>query len=387
MRPLREFFQLEATSGFILVLVAVAAIIVANSPWHFYYETIVHTSFGIHLGSFKLTLPLIEWINQGLMSIFFLLVGLEIKREIFQGELNSLSKISLPAIAAIGGMIIPAFIYLAINFHNPLTRRGWAIPTATDIAFTLAILNLLGNRIPVKLKVFLTALAIFDDIGAIIIIAFFYTAKISWMYLSFSLFCLLFLILLNRWQIKKITPYLLVGLILWFLMLQSGIHAVLAGIALAFAIPLNDKANQASPLITLEHKLNPWVAFLILPLFGFTNAGVSFIGVAWQSWFNAVTLGVFLGLFIGKQIGVFGSVYLASKLKWTNLLADVNWLSIYGIALICGCGFTMSLFIGTLAFDNSSYTSSVRLGVLLGSLISGILGYAVLRLCFTEPRA
>ena len=378
---IRNFFKLEATSGIFLLVAAVIALIIDNSPWHNHYQAIIHAPISINSTYLQLSMPLVEWINQGLMAIFFLLVGMEIKREIFLGEMNSWRKIALPIMAALGGMIIPTLIYLGFNWHNPAVLRGWAIPTATDIAFSLGILSLLHNRILFSMKIFLTALAIFDDIGAIIIIAIFYTSKIYWVYLSFGLISLLILVLLNHFQIKKLTPYLLIGIILWYLMLRSGVHAVLAGVLLAFTIPLHSKDHDhASPLQILEKKLHPWVAFLILPVFGLTNAGVSFSGISWQYWFNSVTLGVTLGLLIGKQLGVFGATWLAVKMKLVSLPEKATWKHIYGIALLCGVGFTMSLFIGSLAFpENSSNLAAARVGIFCGSLFSGLLGYLVLR--------
>lgn len=381
IKIIRDFLKLEAASGILLFVTTLLALIVANSPWWKAYQIFTQVLLSIHWGIFSLSLPFYEWVNQGLMALFFLLISLEIKREIFQGELNSLKKISLPAIAAIGGMIMPALIYSFFNWHHAIAMQGWAIPTATDVAFSLAILNLLHRRIPLALKTFLIALAIFDDIGAILIIAIFYTEKISWVYLSGSLVCLLILFLFNHFKIKKLFPYLLLGIFLWLLLLQSGVHAVLAGVALAFAIPLDGYANEISPLKTLEKKLHPWVAFFILPLFGFVNAGVSFVDTQWQTWFNSVTLGVACGLLLGKQFGVFTATWLAVKFRLAHLPQQISWLSIYGIALICGVGFTMSLFIGMLAFANGhdNFLAAMRMGVFLGSLLSGLAGYCLLR--------
>lgn len=383
IKPIREFLHLETVSGILLFATALLALILDNSPWQHYYEAIIHINFGMNTGAIHIILPLVEWINQGLMTIFFLLVGLEIKREIFLGELNSLKKIALPAIAAAGGMILPAILYAFLNWHSTVTLRGWAIPSATDVAFSLAILSLLRSKVPFTLKIFLTALAIFDDVGAIIIIAVFYTTKISWLLCTLALLCWIVLILLNRFRVKNLIIYLVIGILLWLLLLQSGIHPVLAGILLAFAIPLHSKnPTTFSPLKLLEQKLHPYVAFLVLPLFGFANAGVSFSGIHWQHWFNSVTLGVMLGLFLGKQLGVFGASWLAVKNKIAHLPEQATWLNMYGIALICGVGFTMSLFIGTLAFsqNNNDYLAAVRVGVLAGSLLSGLVGFWVLRM-------
>lgn len=363
---IREFIRLEAASGIVLFGVAVLALIIDNSPFAHYYQTIFNIMF---LGK-----SLLHWINEGLMAFFFLLVGLEIKREMIVGELNSLSKISLPVIAALGGMAIPAIIYVLINWHDSVALRGWAIPTATDIAFALGVLSLLRSRISLPLKIFLMALAIFDDIGAVIIIALFYSGKTSLMFLSFSLLCWLILFLCNRMGVKKLSPYILLGIVLWFCMSKSGVHAAISGVLLAFTIPLQS-TNK------LEQLLHPWVVFLILPLFGFANAGISFAGITFKTWLNPIPLGIALGLILGKQMGVFGAVWLAVKFKIAKIPKDSDWLSIYGIALICGIGFTMSLFIGSLAFNNfgSDYIRWVRLGVLSGSLISGTLGYLLLR--------
>lgn len=376
---IREFIKLESASGIILFSVAILALIIDNSPLSYAYENIFHSQLGFHFGLWNLSLPLTEWINQGLMTFFFLLVGLEIKREILTGELNSWNTISLPIIAAIGGMLVPAAIYIYCNYHNPILLRGWAIPTATDIAFALAMLNLLGRKIPVSLKIFLTALAIFDDIGAIIIIAIFYTAHISFLFIILTLLAILMLFYFNRLAIKKLWPYLIVGFLLWFLMLQSGIHAVIAGVILAILIPLQGKENHPSPLQTLEHRLHPWVAFFILPLFGFANAGIAFTQINNSRWLNSLSMGIFLGLLIGKQVGVFSATWLAIKTKLAPMPKDANWVSLYGVSLICGIGFTMSLFIGNLAFNSSNANiTSVRIGVLAGSLLSGLLGYWIL---------
>lgn len=385
IKTIREFIKFEASGGIILFAAAVLALIFDNSPLRHYYEGFFDLPLGFHMGPLHLAKPLVLWINEGLMAIFFLLVGLEIKREIFEGELNSLSKVSLPAIAAIGGMAAPALVYVLFNHANAAAMHGWAIPTATDIAFALGILTLLGPRVPLTMKVFLTALAIFDDIGAIVIIAIFYTAKISLLSLGFASICLLLLFILNRAGVKRYTPYIIVGVLLWLAVMQSGVHATLAGVALAFAIPLKGNGSKVSPLRKLEHGLHPWVAFGVLPIFAFANAGISFAGLHWQHLFTAIPLGIILGLFIGKQIGVFGATLLSIKCGLCKKPRGSSWLGIYGISLIAGVGFTMSLFIGMLAFDEvgTSYAPLVRFGVLSGSLLSGALGYLLLR--FTSP--
>ncbi len=336
----------------------------------------------------SLSQHLLHWVNDGLMVIFFMVVGLEIKREMVEGELNSPSKVILPAAAALGGMMIPALIFSLLNFGNDYAMRGWAIPTATDIAFSLGILSLLGSRVPLSLKVFLTALAIFDDLGAIIIIAIFYTADLSFLSLGLAVFFVLVLFAMNRLGVKSQLPYFLVGAILWLCVLESGVHATLAGVALAFAIPLRDKNQPLShpPYNGLLEILHPWIAFFVLPLFALANAGVSFSDVppGLGSIFSPVMLGVALGLLVGKFIGVFGTTFLAVKLGLAKKPTNSTWPQILGIALVCGVGFTMSFFVGTLAYpageNPEPYAAWVRLGVIFGSLLAGLLGYIVLRL-------
>lgn len=378
----RRFTQLESAGGILLFVTAMIALVLDNSPLSHFYEYFFHIPISVHVGTFSLSKPLIHWINEGFMTIFFLLVTLEIKREIFEGELNSLSKIALPSIAAVGGMVIPALIYFLWNHDDSFAHAGWAIPTATDIAFALGIISLLGSRIPSSIKIFLTTIAIFDDIGAIAIIAVFYTSKISFFLLGITALCLLGLTLLNRLRVKNIMPYIIVGLLLWLSVLKSGVHATFAGVIIAFAIPLRQRGTPISPLRVLEEVLHPWVVFGILPLFAFANAGVPLTGYTYKELFNPLMFGVAGGLFIGKQIGIFGSTWLAVKSGWIKLPEKATWLDIYGIALICGVGFTMSLFIGTLAFPQvgTSHAALVRLGVLIGSMTSGILGYLVLHL-------
>jgi len=389
IRFIREFIKLESAGGIILFAVAIFALLLDNSPFAEIYQEFLQIPVVVQLGAFKLAKPLILWINDGLMAVFFLLVGLEIKREIFEGELDSWNKISLPAIAAVGGMIVPAVIYSVFNLSDSMALRGWAIPTATDIAFALGIMALLGSRVPVSLKIFLTAIAIFDDIGAIAIIAMFYTYKISFTFIGLAVFTLLVLFLLNRLRVSKISPYILIGLLLWVFVLKSGIHATLAGVALAFAIPLTDKKRPfRSPLRDLEHSLHKWVAFGVLPIFAFANAGVSFAGLDTDHVFGGISIGIAMGLFFGKQIGVFLASWLAIHFGLARMPHGTNWLGVYGVALICGVGFTMSLFIGTLAFyeGDASFPVMVRVGVLMGSFASGILGYLVLRYASCRPR-
>lgn len=384
IRALREFIKLESASGIILFFVAILALIVDNTPLATFYQTVFNEHIFIRIDGISFQMPpVILWINDGLMVLFFLLVGLEIKREVIRGELNSLAKVSLPAFAAIGGMLAPAIIYVLVNHNYPVALRGWAIPTATDIAFALALLGLLGSRVNTSLKIFLTALAIFDDIGAIFIIAVFYTLHISFLALAFVLLFTVILWLLNHYRVMSLWPYLLFGVALWLSMLLSGIHAVLAGVILALTIPTGEFGETIvnSPLRRLEHRLHPWVAFGILPIFGFANAGVSFAGATLQNLFNHVTLGIIAGLFIGKQLGVLLASWLATKTGLIKLPQEMSWPSLYGIAVLCGVGFTMSLFIGGLAFEGivDEYVPMVRLGVIVGSFLSGITGYLILR--------
>lgn len=386
MKTINQFIRKESLGGILLFFFACLAFILDNTPWHYYYEAFLHFQMHIGFGDHIIQLPILEWINQGLMTFFFLLVGLEIKREMVVGELDTPAKRMLPAIAALGGMIVPALIYTLLNWNNLHALKGWAIPTATDIAFALAVLSLLHHRVPMALKIFLTALAIFDDLGAIIIIAVFYSNTIAWFYLSLALIGIILLLLLNHFNCQKLWPYLLIGIFIWFDLLNSGIHAVIAGVILALTIPVTGSATQPSPLKKLESYLHPWVAFLILPLFGFANAGVAVLQANWHDLFNSVSWGILLGLFFGKQVGVFASTWLAIKLHWAPKFERCNWPSIYAVAVICGIGFTMSLFIGTLAFTgrDAHFAVAVRLGVILGSLLSGLFGYILLTLYFPK---
>ncbi len=381
IKTIQEFISIEASSGIILLAMAILAIVIDNTYFSGYYNALLSVPVRVELGVVTISKHLVDWVNDGLMAIFFLLVGLEIKREVFEGELNSLAKIILPGFAAIGGMLIPALIYLAINYDDSVSRIGWAIPTATDIAFALGVLTLLGKRVPVALKVFLTALAILDDLGAILIIAIFYTHDLSYISLILAAVCLITLFVFNLSGVRILTPYILVGMVLWVCVLKSGVHATLAGVALAFAIPLRDRKNSDnSPLRDLEHALHPWVAFGVLPIFAFFNAGLSFAGVTLKTFFNPIPLSIALGLFFGKQIGVFGFSWFAVKTKLARLPNGVNWHWLYGVSLLCGIGFTMSLFIGTLAFNEqgTEYAVLVRMGVLVGSFVSGLIGYMIL---------
>lgn len=378
-KTLRNFIKLESSAGIILFSTALLAIIIDNSFLSIYYEKFLEFPLAIQVGPYELSKHMIHWINDGLMTIFFFMVGLEIKKEIVQGELNSPSKIFLPAFAALGGMLVPALVFTLFNANNDFSLRGWAIPTATDIAFSLGILSLLGSRVPLSLKIFLTALAIFDDMGAIVVIALFYNSDISLFALSVSLLFLGILFVMNKMRVNILSLYLTIGLLLWLSVLNSGVHATLSGVMLALLIPI-DTVNG------LDKKLHPWVAYFVLPLFAFANAGVSFDdlpnGIA--NLFSPVFLGISLGLLVGKLVGVFLTTFLAVKLGFVKMPTNAKWSQVFGIALVCGVGFTMSFFVGTLAYPTGSselpYDAWVRLGVIFGSLASGSLGYLVLRL-------
>jgi len=378
---LSSFFKLESAGGIILMLTALLAVVVANTPLQSYYAILLDTPVEIRVGALEIAKPLLLWINDGLMAIFFFLVGLELKRELIEGELSDKKNIILPAVGAIGGMAVPALIYSYFNISDSTAMKGWAIPTATDIAFALGILFLLGSRVPTSIKIFLTSLAIFDDIGAIIIIAIFYTAKISLVSLVVISLCIPVLVLLNRRGVDAKSVYIMVGVVMWVATLKSGVHATLAGVILAMFIPMRSKSKEgASPLKEMESDLHTFVAFFVLPLFAFANAGISFDGVGAEQLFHTVPLGIALGLFVGKQAGVFGLCWIAIRLKLTSLPKGMSWTSLYGTAALCGVGFTMSLFIGSLAFEEtgSDLLFDERLGIILGSLASGVVGYMVL---------
>ena len=383
MNIIEEFIEKESTSGILLILATVLALVFSNTSLSVWYESFLHVPVGIHIGTLNLEKSLYLWVNDGLMAIFFLLIGLEVKREIVEGHLSSLSQVALPGIAAVGGMAVPALIYLIFNLNHPIAVNGWAIPTATDIAFALGVLSLLGKRVPVSLKLFLMALAIIDDLGAIIIIAIFYTSKLSMLSIAVAAVSLSILITLNRFGISKKAAYFIVGSVLWVSVLKSGVHATLAGVILAFTIPLNAKGENnkpVSPAKEIEHDLHFWVAFLILPLFAFVNAGVNVTQISLGQMSGSVPLGIILGLFVGKQLGVFGFSWLAIKYKKAELPKDSNWLQLYGVSVLTGIGFTMSLFISSLAFEDArvfQYTD--KLAILIGSFLSGIVGYLVLR--------
>jgi NhaA family Na+:H+ antiporter len=381
VNALRDFLKLEAASGMLLVVASVAAMVVANSPLQGLYASLIDLPVEIRVGGFQIAKPMLLWINDGLMALFFLMVGLELKREIVEGQLSDMKQAAFPAMGAVGGMLAPALIYVWINLGDPIALQGWAIPAATDIAFALAILALLGNRVPITLRVFLVSIAIFDDIGAIVIIALFYTSNLSVTALVVALACMPVLYLLNRRQVFERAPYLLVGLVMWAALLKSGVHATLAGIVLAFFIPMRNSEREKSPLHELEHDLHTAVAFVILPIFAFANAGISLGGMSLDYLTHPVSLGIAAGLFIGKQFGIFIFCWLSVRVGLAKLPDGLGWLSIYGVALLCGVGFTMSLFIGSLAFEETGVNLlfDERLGIIIGSLLSGAAGYLVLR--------
>ena len=383
----KSFMKLESASGIVLVLAAVLALVLANSPLAPFYDLLLDTPVQVRIGKLDIHKPLLLWINDGLMVIFFFLIGLELKREALEGELSDIRKVALPALGAVGGMVVPGVIYFLINQDDPMALRGWAIPTATDIAFVLGILALLGNRVPITLKVFLVSLAIFDDIGAIAIIAIFYTESISESALGLAAVCMLVLLVLNRRRVMDYTPYILIGVLMWIAILKSGIHATLAGVILAMFIPLKSRTKPGySPLKSLEHDLHGTVAFGVLPIFAFANSGVPLAGISADFLLHPVTLGISLGLFLGKQIGVFSFCWLGIKLGLARLPEGSSWAALYGAALLCGVGFTMSLFIGSLAFEEASRTLfDERLGVMIGSLVCGISGYLILRKTLKAP--
>ncbi len=381
---IKRYIKKESTSGLILLFVTILALALRNSIFSEFYTTFLQTPIEFKVGAvLDINKPLILWINDGLMAIFFLLIGLEIKRELIAGHLSSAKKIALPAVAALGGMIFPALIFIAFNYGDDFALQGWAIPTATDIAFALGILSLLGRKIPVSLKIFLMALAIFDDLGAIVIIALFYTSDLSFHAISFAVICIMVLFLLNRFRVTKLGFYWIFGGLLWIFVLKSGVHATLAGIIVAFTIPLhavNEKRKLVSPAKSLQNHIHFWVAFYILPLFAFVNAGVDLSDLSVEKISNNVSLGIIFGLFLGKQLGVFLFTYLAIKYKIAKLPRCATWPQVYGISVLTGVGFTMSLFIDSLAYQDSNiFYHTDKLGILIGSLISGVLGFLILK--------
>ena len=379
--PFKWFFKLEAASGLVLLISAIFALIVSNSDLsNIYFETLNKYLF-IGVNNFGIKLSVLHWINDALMAIFFFFVTLEIKREFIEGELSNFKQAMLPIMGAIGGMVVPALVYIYINYGDTETLRGWAIPSATDIAFSLGVLSLLGSRVPISLKVFLTALAIIDDLGAIIIIAFFYTDDLKIHYLGLIVVAFILLLILNKFNVKNFILYLLIGIVMWDFTHQSGIHATIAGVLLATTIPHRKKPKEFSLLIKIEHAISPYVAFGIMPLFAFANAGVSLEGLSVSSFMSKVPLGILLGLFLGKQFGVFIFSYLSIKFKLAQMPSKANWISFYGVGVLTGIGFTMSLFVGNLAFiENISYMDGVKIGVLGGSLLSTLFGYFLILL-------
>ena len=379
---IKDFLRLESASGILLLIAAVLAMIAENSPLHYLYDALLDIPVAIKFGEFEIAKPLLLWINDGLMAVFFFLVGLEVKREVLDGELSEPSRVVLPVIAAIGGMLVPALIYSYINWGDEVAMKGWAIPTATDIAFALGVLALLGKRVPYTLKLFLMTLAIVDDLGAIIIIAIFYTSDLSLLSLSIASGAILVLYLLKRNGVLSLAPYLMVGIVLWAAVLKSGVHATLAGVITALFIPYKRvPGEEKTQLEILEHDLHPVVAFAILPLFAFANTGISFSGLTMASLTSGVPVGIAAGLFIGNPVGIFGLSWLAIKMGIAELPKGASWLQLFGVSLLCGIGFTMSLFISSLAFEMGGPDIKVddRLGILLGSVLSGIFGYTLLR--------
>ena len=386
-KPFKWFFKLEAASGLVLLFAAIIALFISNSNLADLYFSTLNKYLFIGINNFGLKLSIIHWINDALMAIFFFFVTLEIKREFLQGELSNIKQALLPIIAAVGGMLVPALFYVFINFGDSETLKGWAIPSATDIAFSLGVLSLLGKRVPLSLKVFLTALAIIDDLGAIVIIALFYSGDLSIKYLILMLAAFIILLLINKFNIKKFLPYLIVGLFLWDFTHNSGVHATIAGVLLAMTIPHRKKEKDFSLLIKIEHAISPYVAFGIMPLFAFANAGVSLEGLTFGSLLNKVPLGILLGLFVGKQLGVFIFSYVSIKAKIAQMPSDTSWYNFYGVGVLTGIGFTMSLFVGNLAFaENMQYMDGVKIGVLTGSLLSTLFGYFLILLTPNKPK-
>lgn len=384
MKTITEFINKESSPGILLIMVTLLALFLQNSFLTHFYTDFLHTPVEIRFGDLQIAKPLLLWVNDGLMAVFFFLIGLEVKREVIQGHLSSLKQITLPGIAALGGMVVPALVFIAFNKGESFAMNGWAIPTATDIAFALGILSLLGNRVPVSLKIFLMALAIIDDLGAILIIAFFYTSELSTLSIGIAAVSLTTLFIMNRMDIAIKSAYIVVGIILWVSVLKSGVHATLAGVALALMIPLSSKdkkGNHFSMLKEMEHDLHKWVAFMILPLFAFVNAGVNLKGISLSEMAGPVPLGIMFGLFIGKQVGVFGFSWIAIKMGLASLPKESTWTLLYGVSVLTGIGFTMSLFVDTLAYsDTQIYHYADKLAILLGSFLSAIVGYLILHL-------
>lgn len=390
MKAIEEFLKKESSAGILLIFVTILALFLQNSFMTEFYTNFLHTPVEIRFGKLQIAKPLLLWVNDGLMAVFFFLIGLEVKREVMEGHLSSLKQIALPGIAAVGGMVVPALVFIMFNKGESFAMNGWAIPTATDIAFALGILSLLGPRVPVSLKIFLMALAIIDDLGAIVIIALFYTAELSTMSITIAAIAIIILFIMNRMDVAIKSAYIVVGIILWVSVLKSGVHATLAGVALAFMIPLASKdkeGNSFSMAKEMEHDLHKWVAFFILPLFAFVNAGVDLKSISIDEMFGPVPMGIMLGLFIGKQVGVFGFSWLAIKMGIASLPKESNWTMLYGVSALTGIGFTMSLFVDTLAYnDTQIYHYADKLAILLGSLFSGLLGYVILKIATNKKK-
>jgi NhaA family Na+:H+ antiporter len=380
------FFHHEASGGLLLIIAAAAALLIDNSPLAWLYNRLLDTPVGVRVADLQIEKPLVLWINDGLMAIFFFLVGLEIKRELLTGELSTFSKAVLPAIAAAGGMLVPSLIYIAVNLGDPIALRGWAIPAATDIAFAVGVLALLGERVPSSLKIFLLALAILDDVGSILIIALFYTADLHWISLLLAAIGAIFLWVLNARGVTRLAPYLLTGVFMWVCVLKSGIHATLTGVVAAMAIPLATRnSEEPSPLEQLEESLHPWVTFVVLPLFAFANAGVSLAGLSLAKLLDGVPFGIAFGLALGKPVGIFGATWTAVAVGLAAKPDGARWQQILGVSMLGGIGFTMSLFIGMLAFSDATHAAQLRLGVLVGSVLSAVAGYCVLRVSASGP--
>ena len=382
----RGFMKLESASGILMLTAAIIAMLAANSPLAGLYGELLDTTVAVQVGALSISKPLLLWVNDGLMAVFFFLIGLEIKREVMEGELSSVSQIVLPSVGALGGMVIPAMIYIWMNWSDPVALDGWAIPVATDIAFALALLSVFGSRVPTALKVFLLTLAIFDDLAAIVIIALFYSGDLSLGALLIGAIALIVAIIMNKTGVTRTSSYILLGIVLWIAVLKSGVHATLAGVLIALCIPMRDKQGN-SPLRELENDLHSPVAFAILPAFAFANAGLSLAGMSIEDLYHPVTLGVVSGLFIGKALGILGFVGIAVGLRLVQLPKNVNWTQLLGVAFACGIGFTMSLFIAGLAFEHGSddYYSGDRLGILVGSILSALVAYALLH--FSLPKS
>jgi NhaA family Na+:H+ antiporter len=386
---LQEFLRLEAAGGLVLLAAAALGLVCANSPLAAGYERVLATPLTVKLGELGVDKPLLHWINDGLMAVFFLLVGLELKREVLEGQFSDRTQILLPLLCAIGGMAVPMAIYAVFNHADPLALRGVAIPAATDIAFALGVLALLGSRVPLALKLLLTAIAVIDDLGAIVLIALFYTSSLSWLSLAIGAVALAGLVALNLAGVRRIAAYIVFGVILWLAVLKSGVHATLAGVALGMTIPLRTRGDADDrPLERLEHGLHPWVAFAILPIFAFANAGVPLAGVSFAALAAPVPAGIALGLVVGKTLGVFGIGALGTLLRVARLPEGIDWRAFLGMAMLCGIGFTMSLFIGSLAFETAGHALMVanRIGILMGSLVAALAGYALLRAVLPAPR-